>query len=100
MKRLLCLAVGHQSRPVPFPSGRFVCRRGGLDLVDATARSPAPCGKDTIGAHAGARRSPRPQLPPLPRRCRRAQGVAVRCARGALIRDQAPESSTRNERRA
>jgi hypothetical protein len=32
MKRVLCLAIGHQRQPMPFSSTRFACRRCGLAL--------------------------------------------------------------------
>jgi hypothetical protein len=42
MKRLLCLALGHQKHLVPLTSNRFACRRCGVDLGPTVPAWPLP----------------------------------------------------------
>jgi hypothetical protein len=99
MKRLLCLALGHQKTRMPLTSDRFACRRCGLELDRAEPRSSQPTearlqrfvlsSTDPSGAPA-----PPPSWP-LPARGRSGQGRRVQDpaaprARGAATRGPLP----------
>ena len=84
MKRVLCLAIGHDRQPVPFSSIRFACRRCGLDLGPVAPAWPlvaqARAHRDVLRGEAGGA-APHP-VPRGSRRTRLVGGPWVAAAAG------------------